>query len=308
MNSIKTYLLLSIIMVIVASCDDPIPIEISNEIEEEAEITIVNSEPASYVITGYDSTGIIDEEAKTFSLISFNGIKNTFDKITYYKAFAEAVFVDTSKPILNSSNRLVGYNTVDVSRVKFNDQPAIKLPFYLRYRDNFVERDSLVGTRHARLYNAVLRPENLNFRYDSELSVTIESEEGNVSNVNLRVPREIVGNVTATEGRGVRKKRIFLSWNRLHANPNSQGDYTEEIIIGGKYNNRNELVPLLRLRRLKSNIFEIPNSLVEDILESDQFDYLVFSFLRKKTIRNSVNQLGEIRFATQSIHNIWIKL
>ena len=218
MNSIKTYLLLFTLITIVISCDDPIPIEISNEIEEEAEITIVNTEPASYVITGYDSTGIIEEEAKTFSLITFSGIKNTFDKITYYKAFAEAVFIDTSKPILSSSNRLVGYNTVDVRSVKFNDQPAIKLPFYLRYRDNFVEKDSLVGNRHAILYKTVLRPENLNFRYDSELAVTIENELGNISNVNLRVPREIVGNVTATEGRGGRKKRIFLSWNRLHGN------------------------------------------------------------------------------------------
>ncbi|MDX1702562.1 MAG: hypothetical protein R3250_18170, partial [Melioribacteraceae bacterium] len=188
------------------------------------------------------------------------------------------------------------------------NQSAVKLPYFIRFRENSVQRDSLVGTRHAILYKTVIRPENLNFRYDSPLSVSIETELGNTNTLNLRVPKEIVGNVTVSGEKGFRNKRIFLSWNRLQGNAQIPGELTEEIIIGAKYKDRVELVPLLRLGRLKTNVFEIPNSLVKDILESDKFDYLVFTFLRKIIIRNSLNQLGDIRFATQSIHNIWIKL
>jgi hypothetical protein len=43
-------------------------------------------------------------------------------------------------------------------------------------------------------------------------------------------------------------------------------------------------------------------------LASGRFEYIVFTFLRKIRKSNSTSRLGDIYFASQSIHNIWVKI
>lgn len=306
-TTIKNIILISLFTVFFG-CQEPAPIEIINE-EDAVEISVINPEPKAYVVTGYDSTGITDETPKLSSIVSYSGIKNTFEKLTTYKAYAQAVFYDTTKPVLNANNRLLGFQTFDVETVSFNSRVANKVPHYIRFSENFVRKDSLIGTKHALTWNRVLSPDNLDFRYNSNLKVDITSMLGNTNSLNLRIPDEIIGKVSISGSRESDKFKIILTWGKsIIGSHLSSGSFAEEIVIGGIRNGRDELVPLLKLNRLQSNRFEIPHSLLEDILASSDYNYIVFTFIRKILISNSYNRLGDIYFVSQSIHNIWVKL
>ena len=308
MRHFVKHIIFIFLFLLISNCEDPSPIELINE-EDEVEINVVNAKPSSYVITGYDSTGIAADDSDISSIIAFNGIKNTFERITYYKAYAQAVFFDTSKPVLSPGGLLLGYKTFDVENVKFNDKNALKLPFIIKFREDLVPKDSLIGNKYAVTFRRALSPENLDFRYNSNLNVEVTKLDGSRSNLSIKVPDEIVGNVTLQGESRFNNLRIVLSWNKSSITSGIvHGEFSEEVILGGKFKNRDELVPLVRLRNFRNNQFEIPTSLLEDILRSDKFDYLVFTFLRKITSKNTFNQLGDIRFVSQSIHNIWVKL
>jgi len=139
--------------------------------------------------------------------------------------------------------------------------------------------------------------------------VEVTRLDGSSSSFSLRIPDEIVGKVSLQGERRFNNLRILLNWNKsAFSNDNFPGEFSEEIILGGKFKDRNELVPLVRLAKFRKNRFELPASLLEDILDSDNFDYLVFTFLRRITNKNTFNQLGDVRFVSQSIHNIWVKI
>jgi len=297
------------LLIFIFSCEEPSPIEILNVEEEEVEIEVINPSLTSYVISGYDSTGISDEDLAQVSIISLSGIKNSIENITFYKGYGVAAFFDTTKPVMNDAKKLIGFKTLDVGSVKFNNQPAKVVPFVLRYRENFMNRDTLLGVKHTIEYKTVLSPDQLNFTYDKNINIELTNKEGISNQFNLRIPDEIIGKVEISGTRLHRNLNIKLSWNRSRITPSMfPGEFSEEIIVGGVTSNRDELIPLFRLRKFFSNRFEIPNSLIENVLASGKFKYIVFSFIRKIRRSNSIDRLGKIHFASQSIHNIWIKI
>jgi hypothetical protein len=307
MNPLKKNIILLLLLVISISCDDPSPIEIIDE--EEVVLSVVNEESDTYVITGYDSTGISEEDLSKVSIISLSGIKNTFEKITTYRAYSEAVFFDTTKPVINNSNRLIGYKTIDVGTVKFDNRLANIVPFFLQFRENFIKKDTLLGQKHTISYTRVLQPDQLNFNYNKIVQIELISKQGISNKLSMRVPDEIIGKVEITGNNIKRNKKIVLSWKRSDIFANLSSDvFSEEIIVGGISSDRDELVPLLRAGELLSNRLEIPNSLVKEVLASGRFEYIVFTFLRKIRKSNSTSRLGDIYFASQSIHNIWVKI
>ena len=302
-NNVIIFLLITII-----ACDEPIPIEIKSS-EEEVELTIVNNDPSSYVITGYDSTGIIEENAYGASVISISGIKNTIGKITVYKGYGQAIFFDTNKPVLNLSDRLIGFKTFRYGSVKFDNKIATVLPYYLRYKDKSVIMDTLVGVKHVITYDKVLSAINHDFPYNSNVTIEITDDVGNSNLLNIRLPAEIVGKVEIIGDNINKDQAILLSWDQYNANYDDlDGIIAVEIIVGGITQDRDELIPLFTASRFNSNRLEIKNSLVKEVIASGRFEYLVFTFLRKIRKSNSTNRFGEIYFASQSIHNIWIKI
>jgi len=299
---IKNIVLVSFLSLIL-SCDDPAPIEIINE-EEEVEIDVINPEPNSFVITGYDSTGITSETPEKESVITFSGIKNTINSVTYYKGYSEAVFFDTTKAVRTLSNRLIGYKTLDFGSVKFGNQTAVIEPYILKYRENNITKDTILGVKHARLYQRVLSPGQLNFPYDRNVNIEFINQQGNSSLMTIRLPDEIIGNIGLSGSRGNGNLKITLTWSNTQMNQNSvSGKLSEEIIVGGIDESRDEIVPLFRLRRFNSRRFVVPNSLVEDVLSGGGYD-----FIRKIRKSNTTSRLGDVYFASQSIHNIWIKI
>lgn len=291
------------------ACEDPAPIEIINTATKDAEITVVNPDPTNYKITGYDSTGIVEEQISEKSIISISGIKNTIENVTIYRGYGEAIFFDKNKPVLNINNRIIGFSTIDNRSVKFNEQNALVKPLRIRYLENGILKDTLVGIKHSITYRRVITPQNHDFPYNNNINIEITDDVGISNNLRLKLPDEIFGKVEliGDEKRGT--KGLLLSWNKSQlSNVLAEGILDEEVIVGGILKTENELVPLIRLRQFTSNKFEIKNSLIKDIISSDRFNYLVFTFLRKIRKTNITNRLGDIYFASQSIHNIWVKI
>ena len=307
MKSVTTNITLIIILAIFFACEEPAPIQISTE-EPDAGIDIINPNPSSIILTGYDSTGVVEENSTQLSLISISGIKNTVNNLTIYKGYGQAVFLDTTKPVFNSSNQLLGFNTLEFENVIFGNKVANTVPFKLKYIENGTRREKLIGVKHTVRYQPVLKPENLDFPYDQNIDIQFSKNQGNNGSLNLRVPEEITGHVEI-RGERIRKNlRIILTWNKLQTNlVNDANDFSEEIIIGGVAKDSRDLIPLIRLDKFRENKFEIKNSLAEDINAAGDFEYIVFTFLRKIRRSNSNSRLGNIYFASQSIHNIWIK-
>ena len=306
MYYINKYIITIILLVSVFACEDPAPIEISNE--EDVEISIVQSDPNSYVITGYDSTGIIDTKPAAASIITISGIKNTFGNTTIYNGYGQAVFFDITKPVLNIENTLIGYKTLNFRTVTFNDQEAKIEPLTIKYRENFTLKDTLIGYKNTISYRRVLTSQNHDFPYNQQMRIKISDQDGISNELNFRLPDEITGKVELTNDKLKRNQDIILSWNENTSNSLANGEIADEIIIGGIPKLRDELIPLIRFSRFRQNQLEIKNSLLKEILLSDKFEYLVITFLRKIYKLNSTSRLGEIHFASQSIHNIWIKI
>jgi hypothetical protein len=308
MNYINKYIITIVILVSVFACEEPGPIEISNLSDEEVEVSIVQSDPNSYVITGYDSTGIIDEKPTAASVISISGIKNTIGNATIYKGYGEAIFFDISQPVQNLENKLIGYKTLNFRSVTFNDQKAIIEPLRIRYRENITLKDTLLGVKHSISYRRVLTPQNHDFPYNGQMNVKIFDQDELSNELNLKLPDEIIGKVELTNDKLKRNQNLILTWNNNLINSLTDTDYSDEIIVGGINKIRDELIPLIKFKRFRSNQLEIKNSLLQEVLSSGKFEYIVITFIRKIRKTNTTNRLGEIHFAAQSIHNIWIKI
>jgi hypothetical protein len=297
------------LLILFFACEDPAPIEIINTASQVAEITVVNPDPANYKITGYDSTGIVEEQISEASIISVSGIKNTIENVTIYKGYGEAIFFDKNRPVLNVNNRIIGFSTKDNRAVKFNEQNALVKPLRIRYIENGILNDTLVGIKHTITYRRVFISQNHDFPYNSNINIEVTDDVGISNNLRLKLPDEIFGKVKliSDEKRGT--QGLLLSWNESQlSNVLAEGILDEVVIVGGILKTENELVPLIRLQQFTSNRFEIKNSLIKDIIYSDRFDYLVFTFIRKIRKTSSTNRLGDIYFASQSIHNIWVKI
>ncbi len=309
MYYINKYIIIIVLLVSIFACEEPAPIEISNLSDEDVEVSIVQSDPNSYVITGYDSTGIIDEKPLAASVISISGIKNTIGNTTIYKGYGEAIFFDISQPVQNLENKLIGYKTLNFRSVTFNDQKANIEPLRIRYRENLSLKDTLLGVKHTISYRRVLTPQNHDFPYNGQMNIKIFDQDELSNELNLKLPDEIIGKVELTNDKLKRNQNLILTWNKNELNNSlTNVDNSDEIIVGGINKIRDELIPLIKFKRFRSNQLEIKNSLLQEVLSSGKFEYIVITFIRKIRKTNTTNRLGEIYFAAQSIHNIWIKI
>lgn len=308
MNSITKNIISIALFITLFACEEPAPIEISNLSAEDFEVSIVQSDPNSYVITGYDSTGIIDEKPTAASIISLSGIKNTIGNTTIYKGYGQAVFFDITKPVQNTENALIGYKTLNFRTVTFNDQKAKIEPLRIRYRENYTLKDTLLGFKNTISFRRVLTPQNHDFPYNEKMKIQISDQDGTTNELNFRLPEEIIGKVELTNDKLKRNQDIILTWNENPTNSLANVEIADEIIIGGIQKLRDELIPLIKFKRFRQNQLEIKNSLLKEVLSSGKFEYLVITFLRKIRKSHSTSRLGDIYFASQSIHNIWIKI
>lgn len=297
-NLIKNIIII-ISVIILAGCDDPAPIELVNN-NDEVNIDIINPEPNSFVITGYDSTGITNPIPVKKSVISLSGIKNTIKGKTFYKGYGEAVFFDTTQPVFIQADslRLIGYKTLKFGKVRFGIDTAKVVPFRLKYRENYTIKDTLLGVKYVIKYGPSILPSINKLPYGKNIKVVFRNKYDKQTELTVKLPEEIIGRINVSGSKDKGNLKINLSWNRGFLG-------NDEIIVGGILKNRKELIPLFRIKNFRENNFVIPNSFIKKILERD-YDAIVFSFIRKIRKSNSTSRLGDIYFASQSIHNIWI--
>ncbi|MEE9429628.1 MAG: hypothetical protein V3V16_01230 [Melioribacteraceae bacterium] len=298
---IPNIILALLLLLTFVRCDDPLPTELINN-EEEVEIEVINSEPNSIVITGYDSTGIVDILPRSQTVISLSGIKNTINGRTFYKGNTEAIFYDTTKSVFAQENKFIGFKTFENGRVKVGDRIARLVPHFLKYRENFEIKETLVGVKHVILYENTLLPNVNKLPYNENIRIEFKNRFDHQSSFVARLPKEIIGKINVIGNKEKNNLKIDIIWDN---------NFTEqdEIIVGGiiKEKDRREMIPLFRLKKFRKNNFTIPNSLIKQILAGD-YSSLVVSFIRKTRITKPTSRLGDIYIASQSIHNIWIAL
>lgn len=296
----KLFILHIILILVLIGCEEPSPIELVSDQETESEIEIINDQPGSLLLTGYDSTGVIEELSSNKSIISYSGIKNTFNNITTYKGYGVAIFFDSSRPVLNSEGKIIGFKTIELGEVKFNHKVAELIPYRLRYLDNFIARDTLIGTKYVINTKSTLFPSSLNFPYNKMIPIHLTNREGMKSSFDMRMPSDITGEINATGSTDRDDFKIVLNWNK--------SDFgTDEIVLGGILKGTDQLVPLIRIRGNNQNRFVVSNEFIRKI-PFNKFSHLVFTFIRKYRDKPLNSKLGEINIASQSIHNIWVSL
>ncbi len=297
MKRLKIYGLIFLVLALLISCEDPLPVELVQETSsQEYDVDVITPQPDAAVFTGYDSTGITSPVPVNRSVISLSGIKNTYKNITVSKGYAQAIFYDTTKPVFSRNNVLIGFKTLEFGRVKFDNDTARVVPHRLFYRENGVIKDTLLGVKHILVYRKRILPFRSNFPYDSSVKFHFDFFGQKPFLQTIKTPVEITAKLKLEGSRKNNDLRVELSWNKA-----PKGDII--VIIGGLLEGRNEIIPLIRLKSIKTDKIIIRNSLLQKI-PFNKFDALIFTVVRHFSQSVSTIRLGDIFISSQSIHNI----
>ncbi|GBD89725.1 hypothetical protein BMS3Abin04_00433 [bacterium BMS3Abin04] len=294
MKSLIKYYFLVIVILFISSCEDPLPIELVDDGNStgQYDVDVITQEPNSAVFTGYDSTGITNSIPLKSSVISVSGIKNSYKNATVSKGYAEAIFYNTDQPIKTSFGDTIGFKTLLFGRVTFNGNAARVVPQRLFYRENGVIRDTLVGVKHILITNTFPYHSNINFHFDFfGVKPFLQT---------IKTPPEITAKLKVTGSRQNNDLRVELKWNAA-----PKGEVI--LIIGGLLTGRKEIIPLLRVKSIKTNRVVIRNSLLQKI-PFEKYDGVIFTLVRRFQFSISTIRLGDIYIASQSIHNIRIDI
>lgn len=294
MKRITTKISVIILIAVLSSCNKPNPIELERDNADDAySLEIIATDPSQFDYqNGYDSTGVASPLPRASSefIITLNKNSGGMNQSHGNRfGIATAVFYDKSKPIYNQNNRLVGYLTKDLGDVKFNNFPAFKRQLHVRLRQGNSFVDSLAGIR----YHLPLRPmmnlgENINISLSSNNNILFQST--------INIPEEITGQVEKIVDQSNNLRGINLTWNG-----NNSGKI--EIIIGGFIPQNLSPLPLLRIKVDDDGKFILPKNIIDQV-PYQNFESLVFSFIRRIEKSEQSNSLSDNYIAAQSIHNI----
>ena len=301
MNKIVTYLLLALTGLLFFACDKPAPTELIDDSQEElAEYEILGKDlNDEFYSNGFDTTGVTQDLNRLPNLISLSGIKVTdVNGETDELSFAQSIFFDRTKPVYDSNERLLAYQTFLPGIVRFDNKIANTVPFKIRYRDRGVLMDTTLGYRNILFSGRHGDMDPFRYRHHSMMNFRINFF-GLEIGFEIPTPIEIKGNVEMLGSRNDSDLRALLRWNK--------GD-TEmvTIIIGARLRDRRIVMPLYRVRTIDDGRLLVPPRFINKI-PVQQFDRIVFTFIRRfeRTYDNGDNDL---RVSSQSIHSIAVNL
>lgn len=299
MKKLITYLIIISGIFVFYSCDKPGPTElvddtIGNDAEYEVLGKDVNDE---FYSNGYDTTGISQDLRNFPNLIAVSGIKVTdVNGTTAELSFAQSIFFDRSKPVYDSNNRLLGYQTITPGVVRFDHVRALEIPHRIWYRENGILMDTLLGSKY------VLSSIGNQFRYhhNSHVNFRWSILNTDIANFDIPTPSEIIGAVEISGNIGDNDLRTLLRWNT---------GKTEKItiIIAARLKNRNNIMPLYRVRVRDTGRLLIPPRFINNI-PFQHFDRLVFTFIRRFEETFAGNNNNDLRISSQSIHSIIVNI
>lgn len=301
MKKILTYLIISASIFLLVSCDKPAPTQLVDDTNNDYEIELLNKDLENYYYSsGSDTSGLTQDITGLTNLISVSGIKITDKERTRELSLAQAMFFDKSKPIYYSDHKLLGYRTIIPGIIKFNGTEANVVPYRLRFREEGIQRDTLIGNRYL-LYNIFGGvPDPFYFNYDASVSFEFSPFiGGNTITFPILTPKEITGSVTFTGKRINKNLEATLNWN-------TDGIGKVSIIIGLIRPNQLTSIPVYRFRTSDDGEIRIPGRLINQ-LPLERFEKIVFTFVRSyESYRGSGN--NELLVSSQSIHSIVIEI
>ena len=300
MKKILTYLIISVSVLLLVSCDKPAPTQLIDDTNNDYEVELLNKDLENYISSGSDTSGVTQNLTGITNLISVSGIKITSSKGTINTSLAQAIFFDKSKPIYYSDGKLLSYQTIIPGIIKFNGTEANIVPYRLKFREEGMQKDTLIGNRYL-LYNIFGGvPDPFYFNYDSQVSFEFSPLfGGNTVSFPIPTPKEITGSVTLTGKRINKNLEATLNWN-------TNGIGKVSIIVGLIRPNQIISVPVYRFRTRDDGEIRIPKRLINQ-LPLDRFEKIVFTFVRSyEGYRDYGN--NDLLVSSQSIHSIVIEI
>ncbi len=282
-------------------CDKPAPTEFFND-SSEAEYEILSKDINNeYYSNGFDTTGVTQDITGLANIIALSGIKVTgINDQTDRFSFAQTIFFDKSKPILYSDGRLLAYETITPGIIKFDNITARKVLFRIRYRDNGVLRDTLLGKKYVLYSGRHGGMDQFHYRYDSFINFKFHLVPGSDTEFNIPTPEEITGTVNIMGKRAAGNLRALLRWNKV-------GNKKIIIVIGARLRDRQIIMPLYRVRTKDDGELLMPARFIYKI-PLERFDRLVFTFIRRFEHFEQVNDNNDLYISSQSIHSIVVNI
>ena len=301
MKKILTYLMISVSVFILVSCDKPAPTHLIDDTTDEFEVELLNKDlDDQYYTSGADTSGITQDLTGISNIISVSGIKITAENRTREFSLAQAMFFNKSQPINYSDGRLLAFKTITPGTINFNGTEANIVSYRIKFRDMGVQNDTLVGNKYL-LYNIFGGfPDPFYFSYNSSVSFEfVPSGGGNNVSFNIVTPHEIDGNVTLTGNKISKNMEVLLNWN-------SVGIKRVSIIIGLIKAGQLSSIPVYRMRTTDDGELSIPGRYFNQ-LPLENFEKIVFTFIRSYEGYHG-NGNNDLFVSSQSIHSIVIDI
>jgi len=292
------------LITVLYSCQKPTPTElVSNDsgLQDKVTVSIVQKEPDSFEYTnGYDSTGIISPEPKYSSVITVSSTKTTYKNSITNSYLAQAIFYDKTKPINLGTGKTIGFRTRNLGTVQFGNHFARLTPLSIKIKN--AAKDSVIGNYYL-LYRKSNFGDPFEFDFNSKIDFELKVMGMPVISLQIPTPKEISGTIESTGNITKGNLQYTLKWN-------GNIDGKIDIIIGGikKGINKSEVSPYLNLRASDDGKLILPAGLLKDF-PFDQFERIVFTFIRKKVVdKFTDNTLEDNYIAAYSIHNIQLDI
>lgn len=301
MKKILTYLIIAGTIFYLVSCDKPAPTQLFDDTNDDYEVELLNKNiDDQYISSGSDTSGIIQKLTGITNLVSVSGIKITDKNRTREFSLAQAFFFDKSKPIKYSDGRLLSYQTITPGIIKINGTEANIVPYNIRYRDEGMARDTLIGNKYL-LYNLFSGwPDPFYYSHSSSVSCGFTPFiGGNTIDFSIFTPQEIIGSVAISGSRQGKNLEAILNWN-----PNGRGKVY--VIIGLMRYNQLSSIPLYKIRTKDNGQLRLPGRYLNQ-LPLQNFEKIVFTFVRSiEAYYGSGNNV--LLTSAQSIHSIVIEI
>jgi hypothetical protein len=301
MKKLITYSFIFPLAFLFFACDKPAPTELVDDSQEElAEYEVLGTDLSNeFYSNGFDTTGVTQDLNRLPNLISLSGIKVTESNgNTDEFSFAQSIFFDRTKPVFYSDGRLLAYQTFRPGVIRFDNHIAKEVPFRIRYRDNGVLMDTTLGIKYQIFSGRHGNMHQYRHKHHSMMNFRINFFGQEIS-FDIPTPREIIGNVEMLGNRNSDDLRALLRWNKGNTE-------TVTIIIGARIRNRDNVMPLYKVRTMDDGRLVIPARFINQI-PVQQFDKIVFSFVRRFEHTHD-NANNDLRVSSQSIHSIVVNL
>jgi hypothetical protein len=300
MKKILTYLMISVSVFILVSCDKPAPTELIDDTTDEFEVELLNKDLDNPSSNGTDTSGITQDLTGVTNLISVSGIKITTENRTNEFSLAQAMFFDKSKPIKYLDGRLLAYKTIIPGTIKFNGTEAHIVPYRIKYREEGTPKDTLIGFKYL-LYNIFGGyPDPFYFDYNSNVSFEFDPIlPGENISFNILTPQEINGIVSLSGNKISKNLEATLNWNGM-------GEKRISVVVGLMRPGQLQSIPVYRMKTPDDGELRIPGRYLNQ-LPLDRFEKIVFTFVRSyEGYRGS--GANELLVSSQSIHSIVIDI